>query len=90
MQLRDLDQARLVYLSEGTTYSPPDHAGEGGIADYLLQECTKRFSPEEVRRTIAALLDVQHRWESLGPGERRSIKGELAPGQAFARLGPRI
>jgi len=43
--------------------------GKTPFPDYLLQEGTKRFSPNEVRRTVTALLDAQRRWEALGPGE---------------------
>jgi hypothetical protein len=47
--------------------------GKTLIPDYFLQRRTKKFSPLEVSRTIAALLDAQCRWEGLGPGESMTV-----------------
>src|SRR5215469_4879604 len=47
--------------------------GKTSFPDFLLQRHTRRFSTDEVSRTIAALLDAQRRWERLGPGEGMTV-----------------
>jgi len=47
--------------------------GKTLIPDYFLQRRTEKFSPQEVSRTIAAMVDAHRRWEGLGPGESMTV-----------------